>query len=185
LYCHGWEEKGTLSSGILAEGDIAAVVPALHFARQALRISKEVTIYTFGNEDLAKDINVILKSSSPKPPMKVDARKITKLDKAPHRSEVVLYFEDGSQVTEGFLAHKPKSRMRGNLHEQLGLSIGPQGTVIVNPPFNQASMKGVFVAGDLSSPAQTITMALATGTFAGAGAPLQIQAEMWKQPAIF
>jgi gliotoxin/aspirochlorine biosynthesis thioredoxin reductase len=183
LYCHGWEEKGTPSSGILAEGECAAVLPALHFARQALRISSTVTIYTHGSTQLADDITKALKTSPA--PMKVDSREITKLEKGPERSEIVLYFLDGTSLTEGFLAHKPNSKLRGDLHEQLGLEMGPKGTVVAKPPFNQSSIKGVFVAGDMASPMQTVTMAQAMGTSTGAGAPLQIQAEMWNQTPLF
>jgi len=58
-------------------------------------------------------------------------------------------------------------------------------TITVNPPFNQTSVKGVFAAGDCSSPMQTVTAALHSGTCTGGGAPLQIQAETYKQQAIF
>ncbi|KAL1604773.1 hypothetical protein SLS60_004313 [Paraconiothyrium brasiliense] len=183
LYCHGWEEKGAESSGVFAEGEAAAVLPALHFARQALRISKSVTIYTHGNTQLAEDIETALNGSSA--PMKVDSRKIVKLEKPGKRSGVIIHTEDGSSKVEGFLAHKPKSRLRGSLHEQLGLDLGPKGTIASKPPFGQSNVKGLFVAGDMSTPMQTVTMAQATGTSAGAGAPLQLQAEMWNQTPIF
>ncbi|KAI0153917.1 hypothetical protein BJ166DRAFT_534023 [Pestalotiopsis sp. NC0098] len=41
LYCHGWEEKGVSSAGMLIEGDTSKWVVALHFARQALRLSEK------------------------------------------------------------------------------------------------------------------------------------------------
>ena len=183
LYCHGWEEKGTKSSGVLALGDIAAVLPALHFARQGLRLSKEINIYTHGNEDLAKSLKEALENSPAA--MNVDSRRIQKLSKAPHGAELVIHFEDGSKKTEGFLAHKPKGQMRGSFAQQLGLELTPQGTVKVNPPFNQTSVKGVFACGDISSPIQTITQALYAGTLCGGGAPLQLQAEQLNQKSLF
>lgn len=152
-------------------------------ARQALRLSQETTIYTHGNEKLAEEIQEALGDS--KAPMKVDARKIVNLRKSSKRSEIILHFDDGQSKLEGFLAHKPVSRLRGDLHDQLGLAIGPKGTILAQPPFNQCSVKGVYVAGDCSSPMQTVTMAQATGTSSGAGAPLQIQAEMWNQTPLF
>ncbi|KAF2179256.1 FAD/NAD(P)-binding domain-containing protein [Zopfia rhizophila CBS 207.26] len=183
LYCHGWEETGVATSGVLAIGDIGSVPHALHIARQALRISKEVTIYTNGNEQLAKDLRSALEKSPA--PMKVDSRAIAKLVKALNRSEVTLHFEDGTEHTEGFLAHKPEAKLRGGLHEQLGLELTPQSTIKVNPPFSQTSVKGVFAAGDACTPMQTLTNALSTGTAAGAGAPLQLQAEIWNQNPLF
>lgn len=168
---------------MLAEGDTGNVLVALHFARQALRISKQVTLYTNGNEELAKQLEEALAKAPA--PMTVDSKKIKKLAKGPERSQIVLHLEDGTSRTEAFLAHKPKTRLRGSLHQQLGLEVAPQGNIKVNPPFNQTSLKGVFAAGDCSSPMQTVTAALHSGTCTGGGAPLQIQAETFNQPAIF
>lgn len=117
--------------------------------------------------------------------MKVDARKVIKLEKLPHRAEIVLYFEDKTSKTEGFLFGKPPTRLSGNLHEQLSLTMGPKGTIMAYPPFNQSSHEGIFVAGDCASPIHTIATAQASGTNAGAGATLQLQADTWNQAPIF
>ena len=146
LYCHGWEEKGVPSSGMLAQGDVSNVLVALHFARQALRLSDQVTIYTNGNEKLADELTEALKAAPA--PMTVDSRTIAKLVKAPERTQVTLQFTDGTSKTEGFLAHKPSTKLRGDLAQQLGLDLTPMGTIVVSPPFNQTSLKGVFAAGD-------------------------------------
>lgn len=168
---------------MLAEGDTGAVITALHFARQGLRMSKQMTLYTNGNEHLAKDLEAALETAPA--PMKVDSRKIKKLWKGSNRAEITLHFEDGNSQTESFLAHKPKTKLRGSLAAQLGLEVTPQGTIKVNPPFNQTSVKGVFAAGDCSNPMQTVTSALFSGTCAAGGASLQIQAEEYKHQAIF
>jgi thioredoxin reductase len=182
LYCHGWEERDAVSSGILCDGDVGSVPIALHLARQALRLSKEVTMYTLGNEQLANDITSAVASV---PQMKVDSRVVKKLVKGPNRADVILHFEDGTTTTEGFLTHKPKFRQRSPFAEQLGLELAPGGTIKVNPPFNQTSMKGVFGAGDAANPMQTTTQAIFSGTACGGGAPLQLQAETFGQKAIF
>lgn len=186
LYCHGWEEKEySPSAGMLAEGDTGNVVVALHFARQALRIAKQVTLYTNGNDELAKQLKEALAAAPA--PMVVDPRRIARLVKAPERARITLEFADGSEpVTEAFLAHKPKTRQRApGLVRQLGLELTPMGTIKANPPFNQTDVKGLFAAGDCSSPMQTVTAALHSGTCTGGGAPLQIQAETFGQKAIF
>lgn len=183
LYCHGWEEKGNPSAGMLAEGDTGAVVPALHFARQALRMVDQVTLYTNGNEQLANDLRATLEAAPA--PMSVDSKKITKLVKSPERARIMLEFEDGTSTTEAFLAHKPKTILRGDLAQQLGCELSPKQTVVINPPFNQTSIKGVFAAGDCASPMATVTNAMNSGTCAGGGAPLQIQAETYNQKCIF
>lgn len=155
---------------------------ALHLARQALQLSKEVTMYTLGNEELASDITSVIASI---PQMKVDSRAVKKLVKGPLRSEVILHFEDGTTSTQGFLTHKPKFSQRSPFAEQLGLDLTPQGTIKVNPPFNQTSMRGVFSAGDAANPMQTVTQAIFSGTACGGGAPLQLQADTYGQQGLF
>lgn len=168
---------------MLAEGDTGAVVPALHFARQALRMVDQVTLYTNGNEQLAGELKAALETAPA--PMTINSKKVTQLVKAPERARITLNFEDGTSITEAFLAHKPKTKLRGNLALQLGCALSPMHTVVVNPPFNQTSVKGVFAAGDCSTPMHTVTAALHSGTCTGGGAPLQIQAETYNQRAIF
>jgi thioredoxin reductase len=179
LYCHGWEEKGAASAGVLADADIPSVPHALHMARQTLRMSKEATIYTNGNEDLANDLRAAIDTATA--PMKVDSRKIENLVKAPHRARCNWHFADGTRATEAFIAHKPKTKLRGNLAQQLGLERTPAGVIKVSPPFNQTSLRGVFAAGDCAMTMQTVTTALQSGTWTGGGVPLQIQAETYNQ----
>lgn len=174
-----------MSSGILATGDLGAVMPALHVARQALRLSQTVTLYTNGNAALSKEIQGALDSSAGRPPMKIDGRKIARVAKGPSHAQCILHFEDGSLATEAFLGHKPKFRLRGHLAQQLGIELTPQGTIKVAPPSNQTSIKGIFAAGDCASPMQTVTSAIYSGTCAGAGAPTQLQAEIYGQKSMF
>ncbi|KAM7189758.1 hypothetical protein V8F33_009897 [Rhypophila sp. PSN 637] len=164
LYCNGWEEKGVPSAGMLAQGDVSNALVALHFARQALQLT----------------------NSTAPAPMVVDSRKIVKLSKEPVRARITLYFDDETRKTEGFLAHKTSTKLRSSdLATELGLELTPMGTIAVHPPFNQTSLKGVFAAGDCASPMQTITAAMHSGSCVGGGAPLQIQAELYGQKAIF
>lgn len=182
MYCHGWEETGTPTAGMLAVGEASKVAVVLHIARQVLRISDQVTLYTHGDKKLAGELSAALETHVP---MTVDARRITKLVKSPLRSCVTIYFDDGTSRTEAFLAHKPSTKLRGSLAQQLGVELTPFGTIKVEGPFNQTSLRGVFAAGDCSTFMQTVTAALYSGTCAGGGAPSQLQAEALGQSAIF
>lgn len=146
---------GNASAGMLAEGDTGAVLPALHFARQALRMDEQVTLYTNGNEQLAAELEAALQAAPA--PRTVNCKKIAKLTKALENARITLHFGDGTSLSEAFLAHKPKTRVRGDLAQQLGCELTPMNTVIVKPPFNQTSVQGVFASGDYCSPMQTIT----------------------------
>ena len=169
---------------MLAVGDCGAVGTALHLARQNLQLSETVTLYTHGDEKLASELESALQNP-PVPRMRVEPRRIAKFEKGSVKAEVVVHFEDGSSKTEGFVAHKPKFRLRGDLHEQLGLDLTPQGTVKVDPPFNKTKVAGVFACGDMISPMQTAVHALYSGGSAGAGAAIQLQAEQFGQKSLF
>lgn len=168
---------------MFAVGETSIVLTALFLARQVLRMTDKMTIYTNGNEQLAKDLDAAIAAAPA--PMTVDPRPIAKLVKGAKAAEVEVHFADGDSQTEGFIAHKPKTQLRGTLAQQLGLELTPKGVLELKPPFNQTSLRGVFAAGDCSSPMQIINSAIYSGTLAGGGAPVQIQAEEWKQPPLF
>lgn len=166
-------------------GEAAMVPVAIHFARQALRLSESVTIYTSRNENLARDLTATLQSP-PIPSMKVDDRKIVRFSKGPYRSNVEIHFEDGTSEIEGFIGHKPTAVLRAkNIIDELGLKTTSQGTIKAQPPFNQTSMSGVFAAGDAVSSMQTVPQALLSGSVAGAGAILQAHANQLGQKTLF
>jgi thioredoxin reductase len=175
LFCHGYEERDAPHSGVLAVGDLANLIPAMHFARNALQITPgKVTVYTNGEEQLAGNLITAFGSESK---FAVDSRAIQRLEKGPNNAEVIIHFQDGSSVTEGFMAHKPKSQLKDTLAQQLNLEMTPMGDVKVNPPFYQTSVRGVFAAGDNAGPIKIANNALFAGAAAGAGAAAQLQAD--------
>ncbi|KAL8648012.1 MAG: hypothetical protein Q9210_005224 [Variospora velana] len=167
--------KGITSSGVLAVGDLEAVPPALHFARNALQLTpKAVTLYTNGNDSLRDALTTSLDVDSK---ITVDNRTINRLEKGPSRAQVILHFSDGSQAVQGFLAHKPKCQLTGPFAQQLGLDLTPQGDIKTTPPFYQTSVRGAFTAGDTSYPVKIANNALFTGAAAAAGVAAQLQAD--------
>ena len=76
-------------------------------------MANQITLYTNGNEALAKDLQDALDAAPA--PMTVNLKKIQKLVKAPERASINLEFTDGTSSTEAFLAHKPKTKLRGSL----------------------------------------------------------------------
>lgn len=108
-----------------------------------------------------------------------------RFEKGPDFSDIVIYFEGGDKVTEGFMGHKPPTVMNGDFHKQLGLEMNPGGDPIIKPMFCESSRKGVFVGGDAASPIKIIPQSLFSGSAAAAAACAQIQAEDAGQPCIF
>jgi thioredoxin reductase len=174
LFCKGFEDRGVASSGLLAVDLLGSTPVGMHAARYGTQLSKRVVIYTNGNEELAGQFTAQIKDS---PAFKVDSRKIKKLVMGAKAPEIIIQFVDGSEVTEGWLSHAPRTQAKGPFADQLGLETTPSGDLVVNPPFLQTSVPGVFAAGDNSHAMKVTPTAQYTGSLVGAGLSGAIIAE--------
>ena len=186
LFCHGYEQRGGAgtSAGVLAVQLCASPPHAAHMARNALQLVSEVTVYTDGDEELAGKIRAIFEGGKGGN-FKVDSRKVKHVERAGKGVEVVVAFEDGSEKTETFLVHNPKTHATQPFVQQLGLESTPGGDIKVSPPFQQTSVKGVFAAGDGQTPFKIVPQALASGSMCAAGVAAQLQAEKYGHPSLF
>lgn len=182
LFCKGYEERDCESSGVLAIDGLANIPFGLHVARQASSLSKSVTIYTNGSEELASNL---VSAFGWAEQMTADSRRIKRFKKGQKNAEVTIQFEDGTEAVEGFLAHAPATKARDPFIEQLGLEMTPSGDIKAGPPFYQTSVKGVFAAGDNCLQMKNILLALSAGSLAGMGASTQILAESLGQKSMF
>jgi thioredoxin reductase len=174
LFCLGYEDRGAASSGVLAI-QVLAMMPALavHMADNAAQLSKEVTIFTNGSEELAGQI----RGMCPNSPFKVDTRAIDNLTDA--EGGVKVAFADGSSKEVSFLVHSPLTTPQGPFAKQLGLSLSQTGDIQAEAPAFQTTERGVFAAGDCISPYKVIPHAIMTGNFAAVAAATQLQAEKY------
>jgi len=178
LFCHGYEQKDSPSSGVLALQSQANHFMALHQAEGASSMSQHVAIYTDGNEQLKSEITTALQSSSkPSQQFTVDARKIERLVKGDHGADVIIEFADGSQKKESFLTHSPNTYVKGPFVEQLGLKLSQTGDIDAPGPFFQTSVRGIFAAGDSVTPYKVINGAFSSGCNAAVAASAQLRAE--------
>ena len=99
LFCHGYEERGAKSACLLAVPDLAAPGMVMHVARMARRLVGSVTVYTNGDGKLGEEV---LKMSG-KSGVKIENRKVERLEKGEGESEVVVVLEGGVKVSEGFM----------------------------------------------------------------------------------
>lgn len=142
----------------------------------AKQLAKKVTILTNGNVALADE----MKAPASKKGFEVESKVITgfaKTKTSSEREEVEVTFADGTTRKMGFVSHRPKSKLRGPLAEQLGLALTPTGDIAVTPPFCETSLKGIFAVGDCGSMLKVVSAAISSGSFAGGGAAVQIQQE--------
>ncbi|KFY22476.1 hypothetical protein V493_06556 [Pseudogymnoascus sp. VKM F-4281 (FW-2241)] len=175
LFCHGFEDAGKPSSGILALGDNSAPATAVALARSAMRLTTKVVIYTSNNPTVQSSIAELLGDNDAA--ITIDDREVTALALGAEGNGITLTFADGSTAPEAFLAHKPATKINGPFAQQLGLELSPAGDIITTPPFGATSVKGVYAAGDCATPMKAVMQALYMGTFSGVGIAHDLQAE--------
>lgn len=169
MFCHGYEERGQASVGVLATGAVTAeVLP--HMVPMSARFASRVNIYTDGNPSCRATFH----SSK----VHWDDRKIASYALENGQGPgVVITFEDGSTTTEGFCVGQPKMVQRAPFAKQLGLEMEGED-VKAAPPFFETSVPGCFSAGDSGTPMKAAMQAMYMGGMACAGMIFQLQADL-------
>ncbi|ERF77100.1 hypothetical protein EPUS_09239 [Endocarpon pusillum Z07020] len=170
LFCHGFEERGAISAGVLALGFITSPPMILHMARMASPLAKHVTIYCHGNKELSTQLQKEFQGK----PLTIEPRKIAALER--RDEHVTVHFEDGGSRKEAFFVSVPPTKINGPFHEQLRLDVDPTGFIKTKPPFSETSLPGVFAAGDCGTMMKAVPQATAMGSFAAAGLVAQLGA---------
>lgn len=177
LFCHGYEERGDFSSGILAVQEAAFLPTTLHMAQNALQLTNSVTIYTHGDEKLQRELQAAVAS---KAAITFNSRVIKGFSMPDDNSRIILIFEDGSTKEEAFIATKPNCVLRNKkLSEDLGLELTPQGDIKCTPPLGETSITGCFSAGDCWYQFKSIPGAIHGGSNAAAGASSHVQSRLY------
>lgn len=138
-------------------------------------------IYTHGSEELRIKL---VEEQGDNQAFAIESRKIARFEKGPNFSDVIIHFEDGESVTEGFLGHRPPTVPKDSFWDQLGLEMMPSNDPKLLPMSCETSVKGVFVGGDGASPIKIIPQALFTGSVTAAAACAQLQAEDFGQKSM-
>ncbi|KAJ4354380.1 uncharacterized protein N0V89_006116 [Didymosphaeria variabile] len=177
LACDGFEQRGT-PIGVLDCSPKTA-----HFTNMTLNFDSRVTVLTNGpvpvNAAIKQQLRICEAWGA-----KVDSRRIKRLiNNGPtHKEGVTVEFEEGETLTFGFIAHKSATVNKSqDLIDQLGVEcVDPAlgGHIrIVNPMFNSTSVKGCFAGGDTMQAMKQVTISMADGLKAAAGAGMEIAAE--------
>ncbi|KAK5989826.1 Thioredoxin reductase gliT [Cladobotryum mycophilum] len=175
LFCHGYEERGAESAGLLAGGFLVAPEMLRHVALMAKRLCNGLTIYTDDNEALMEQLRPLINSTK----ISFDNRKITRFQLRPGQDAqpdaLTLRFADGTTKHEGFLASHPSIEQRAApFIEQLGLETTPTGDIKLVSGFNETSVEGCFAAGDAATWMRSVVQAMQMGMFAGSGLVAQL-----------
>ena len=188
LFCHGFEEKGAPSAGILVLSQ--SLWSFVHvFAGQTARLAKKITIYANGiqpGEGNQHILRLLAANGFHIEPRKIARLLTTKFKPPPGELEangsleqlpsIHIWFEGNSSeipdTTETFLVTKPGLEVRNlDMMESIGVRMAPPyGFVDANiSGFLSTSVPGVYAAGDITSPTQTVTNSIHQGTLVAGG----------------
>ncbi|QLI64975.1 Thioredoxin reductase gliT [Metarhizium brunneum] len=175
LFCHGFEERGAESVGVLASGMLTAAEMIAHATLMAKRLAKSTTVYTNGNPSLLEQVRSMLHSSK----ITYEDRKVARLElENGSGPSVIVHFTDGTSKREGFITNHPLVEQQSPFAAQLGLECAPTGDIVVTAPFNETSVKGCFAAGDAATMMKSAVQAIQMGMFAGVGLVSQLHHDL-------
>jgi gliotoxin/aspirochlorine biosynthesis thioredoxin reductase len=106
MFCHGYEERGAPSAGLLATELLSNAMFAPPVSRMVGRLAGAVNIYTDGNEALGAEIRAVLKSTKK---FRIENRKIQSFRKDPDtkgEAGILVTLQDGTVNKEGFVVSK-------------------------------------------------------------------------------
>jgi thioredoxin reductase len=136
-YCHGHELAGE------PWGVINIKVLGLRGAIQYTAWTKDIVLFTHGQTDIAPDIARDLERAR----IRIETRPITRFHGEGALTGVEL--EGGEIIPRRALVYAPQARP-SDLALMMGLALGPDGFLRVDPSSRETSMKGVLAAGDLA-----------------------------------
>ena len=171
-FCHGWEVRDR-ALGVLDDGATAVMR-----ARLLRAWSDDVTVYTNGPAGLDGDELATLASAG----VAVEERPVAGLVGAAPDLEAVR-FADGTTKRCGGMLVPVTLHQRSELGAQLGATLAPNGPLapeaIQVDAMGQTDVRGLFAAGDSSSPMPRITGAIADGSTAAAAIVHSLIDELW------
>lgn len=155
-YCHGWEVRDTplaVLGGSAFDYDYARFIQ--NWSDDLVLISSESMHLTDAQRtDLeTRGIRVI-------------ESHVTEFERQ-GRKLIALRLSDGQRLTRNAVFVHPPTSLRGDLHEQLGCALNPEGSLLKINDMGETSVPGIYAAGDIVTMA-SIVMAAASGTRAAA-----------------
>ncbi|KAK8063307.1 thioredoxin reductase glit-like protein [Apiospora saccharicola] len=181
LFCHGYEDRGGASSGVLAVGPVGGALAA-HMAQNAAQLTDNVTLYSNGDDAMTAEVKTAASVLIPSK-FSVEPRKIKQLTANDSDNSVTVEFEDGSTKIEKFLVHNPETTASGPFVGQLGLETAPGGDIKADYPFWGTSVPGVYAIGDCSTPYKVTPSSITSGCNAAVAVCAELQAAKYTQTA--
>lgn len=157
-FCHGFEVR---DQPLAAVGNGEAGVGMVALLKSW---SRDLVLCTNDAAELSDQQRKILAKHN----VTVREEKIVRLEGKNGRLESIVFATGGRLARSGMLI-RPKQGLRSDLARRLDCELSESGHIKVFD-FNQTSVNGVYAAGDVTSPMQSIAVAVAQGAIAaGAG----------------
>lgn len=157
-YCHGYEVRDE-PLAVVGNGETGVEMASL-----LNKWSADLVLCTNDKAELSADQRTLLEKHK----IPVREGKIVGLEGVNGELENVV-FETGDKLARRGMLIRPKQRLRSNLAEKLGCELNEFGMIKAVDIFNETTVKGVYVAGDITSSMQGIAIAVAQGSTAAAG----------------
>jgi len=156
-YCHGFEFSQQ-ATAILANG-----APAIHYAQLLKNLTDHLTILTNGPAIFTDEEKTLLTKNG----ISINEAAVQEIH---HQNGIIssVGFSNGSTLSVSALYYGPAKEQHCKIPEQLGCTFNEQG-LLTTDAFQMTTVDGVYACGDNSSPFRTVSMAVSSGTMAGAG----------------
>ena len=175
LFCEGYEERDQTSAGILYLDPRREPESTLSTAYKLLQLVQNVKIYTHGDKAAAVKIRAAARNTTAADLVHVYSERIETLGKS--KTGVIMNFAGGKKTYEAFLFHVPPTRVNGEFHTQLNLTLAADGTIKTGGANKETAIHGIFVAGDAGSSMKLATYALGQGAMVAGGIAAQLEKE--------
>ncbi len=163
-YCHGYEVKNE-KTGIIASGEVA-----IHYAQLILNWTRDLWLFTDGKSTLsAEQTGKIARNN-----IQLIEDEIDYLEHENGKVRHVV-LKTGLKIPLNAVYSRPHFVQHCKIPEELGCELTEQGLIKVDH-FQKTSVEGVYACGD-NSGMRAVSVAVATGTVAGASLNNELTAE--------
>ena len=157
-FCHAFEMRDH-PLAVIGKGEMGMGMVAL-----LRNWSADLVLCTNGQAELSAEQKMLLAKHN----VAIREEKIVRFEGVNGQLENIV-FETGEKLARKGVLIRPKQKLRSELSENLGCELTDSGFIKV-ADFNQTNIKGIYAAGDVTSPLQSIAVAVSQGAVAaGAG----------------
>ncbi len=166
-YCHGYEVKGAIT-GILANSD-----RAIHLASMVKNLTQHVTIFTNGQADFTQEQKTkLLKNNVP-----IVEKEITEFVHLNGYINKIIFADNSTMAVQAMYVNVPFEQHKLDV-TNVPVELTELGYIKVDM-FQKTTVTGLFACGDNCTMMRTVSMAVATGTMAGAMVNMELVAEVF------